>query len=68
MSASQFMLGALIAFMAALIVLALVTGRAVVGAQRAIERSEDPVFFWGAVGSWACALVIAVWMARGRKF
>jgi len=66
------MLGALIAFMGVLIVLALVTDRIVYrmtfSGVKYIERSEDPVFFWGAVGSWACALVIAAWMARGRKY
>jgi hypothetical protein len=70
--ASQFMLGALIAFMSVLIVLALATGRVVFAMTpagvRYMERSEDPVFFWLAIASWACALGIAVWTALGKKF
>jgi hypothetical protein len=52
--------------------LALASGNVVYGMTfggvRYIERSEDPFSFWLAIASWACALVIAVWTMRGRKF
>jgi hypothetical protein len=66
------MLGVLIAVMAGLIVLALASGSVVYmmtfGGVQSIERSEDPVFYWLAIASWACALGIAVWTVRGKKF